>query len=97
MQLQDWLKLTTYYRQCAEREDIEGIERCVNILKRKLPIADRSDSEMVAMLAKLKSVHVAASQVIQNKMDSLESEMNGMHTNKARDMAYKKIQLSQSS
>ncbi len=97
MQRQDWLKLTAYYRQCVQREEIDGIERCVNILKRQLPLADRSDAEAVQILAELKQVHIAASVVIHTKLTALQAHMGDMHTNKARDKAYQKIQASQSS
>ncbi|WP_165311093.1 hypothetical protein [Vibrio ziniensis] len=88
-------KLLAFYQRALEDRSVENIERAVNLLQKHLPNVDQQAAENLEVLAKLKQVHHEAILFIQKERDLVKAEMDSFNTNKARDFAYQRTQLSQ--
>ncbi len=98
MDTQQLIKLLKFYQNALTTENVEEIERSVQLLQRHLPEVDRSIPEHVELLKKLEAVHNQAKQFIRSQMDDLKVKMDESRTNSAnknRDLAYAQTQLSQ--
>ncbi len=91
-------KLLKFYQNALSNENVEEIERAVQLLQHHLPEVDRNISENVVLLQQLEAVHNKAKSLIQSQMDELKVKMDESHSNsanKSRDLAYAQTQLSQ--
>jgi|GEM_PF-5473136 len=88
-------KLLAFYQRALDEQSIDNIQRSVDLLEKHLPHVDQEASDNIDVLAKLKQVHFAAMSFIKTERDTVKVEMESMSSNKARDFAYQKTQLSQ--
>lgn len=86
-------KLFDIYNQAVLEKDIDTIEKCTNILKQRLSTIDRKDENLAYLLKKIKRVHINAQTLVAIELEQLKQKMEGIESNKQRDMAYTKTQL----
>ncbi|TVO32280.1 hypothetical protein [Vibrio algivorus] len=86
-------KLFEIYNQAVLAKDIDTIEKCTNILKQRLSAIDRKDENLSYLLKKIKRVHIDAQTLVAIELEQLKQKMEGIESNKQRDMAYTKTQL----
>lgn len=87
-------KVLSFYQRALEEQNVEAIQKSVNLLEKHLPQVDQFAEENVEVLAKLKQVHLRAVEFIKQQRDAAKAEMESTGNNRARDFAYQKTQLS---
>jgi len=88
------IKLLSFYQRALEEQNIEAIQKSLNVLEKYLPEVDQEAEENMEVLANLKRVHLNAMDFIKQQRDIAQAEMEATGNNKARDVAYQKTQLS---
>lgn len=95
MNERELVNLINVYRNAVTNNDIDIIEKIVQILPEKIPLIDRREPNNHKLLAELKSVHTAALGKVKKELMILHAQINESGPNKVRDLAYKKTQLTQ--